>query len=322
MADYPAALTSLGELVQEARATDDPLAMLIADRVGAQAHHWAGDHERSRRLAERVLSHPAAAIPLVYAQVAVDRQVTMRVVLARIFWLQGQYDRAQELNEEALALAIQAGARAHAQVLAQSACLIAFWSGNIELASRRVATCMSLARQIGQLPLHILAQCFQVAVRELAERSNRLDADDAPMLVRPMEKRDREELATVCDYWLDAETIAAAERGQPGWCAAEVLRAAGELSLRRRSHEAQAEAESRFRRSLAIAASQGALTWELRAAISLGRLLKGQGRFAEAGDLIRPVLARIVTKQAIADVTEARLLLSSLQRAEGARRSA
>src|SRR5262249_1790011 len=95
MTDYAAALSSACELTQEARATDDPLAMLIADRVGAQVHHWAGDHERSRKLAERVLGHPAAAIPLIYSQMGIDRQVSMRVVLARIFWLQGQYDRAQ-----------------------------------------------------------------------------------------------------------------------------------------------------------------------------------------------------------------------------------
>src|SRR5262249_172784 len=52
-ADYPTALSSARELTLEARATDDPLAMLIADRVGAQVHHYAGDHEQSRKLAER-----------------------------------------------------------------------------------------------------------------------------------------------------------------------------------------------------------------------------------------------------------------------------
>src|SRR5262249_31834023 len=161
----------------------------------------------------------------------IDRQVSMRVVLARIFWLQGQYDRAQELTEEALTLAAQAGSNAHAQTLAMSGCMIAFWSGNIELARQRVARLVSMTRQNGQLSFYTLARCFQVAVSELAERSNRLDVCDAPMLVRPVEKRHREELATVCDYWLDAETIAAAERSPHGWCAAEVLRAAGELSL-------------------------------------------------------------------------------------------
>ncbi len=315
MADYTAALGSVCELTREARATDDPLAMLIADRVGAQVHHYGGNHEQSRKLAERVLRHPAAVIPLVYAQVAVDRQVSMRVVLARISWLQGQYDRAQELTEEALALASQAGPNAQAQTLALLGCQIAFWSGDIALASQRVARLVSLTRQNGQLSLYTLAQCFQVAVSELAERSNRPDFCDTPMLVCPVENRHREELATVCDYWLDAETIAAAERSPHGWCAAEVLRAAGELSLRRRAPDCEADAESRFRQSLAIAVSQGAVTWELRTATSLGRLLQGQGRLEEARDLIGPVLARIVTKQAIADVTEARLLLSCLHRA-------
>jgi predicted ATPase/DNA-binding winged helix-turn-helix (wHTH) protein len=312
-ADYPAALNTLREMEQEARATDDPLALLITDKMGAQVHHWSGRHEQSRKLAERVLGHPAAAIPLAYAQMGMDRQLSMRVVLSRVFWLQGQYDRARELDEEAHTLAAQVGGNAQVQTLSLSGCQIAFWSGDIELANQRVAKLVSLTRRNGQLALYTLARCFQVAVSELAERSNRLDVGDAPMLVRPVENHHRDELATICDYWLDAETIAAAERSPHGWAAAEVLRAAGELSLRRRLPNCQADAESRFRRSLAIARSQGALTWELRTAISLGRLLKGQGRLGEAGDLIGPVLARIATKQAIADVTEARLLMASLQ---------
>ena len=320
MADYSAALNTAHALAQEARATDDPLAMLVADRVRAQVYHYAGDHDEARKLAERLLRHPAVAIPLVYAQIGIDRQVSMRVMLARIFWLQGHYDRAQELNDEALALAAQAGPYALVQVLALSGCQIAFWSGNLVLASQRVERLVSLTRQNGQLSLHTLARSFHVVVSELAEQSNRVDVGDAPMLVRPAEMRHREELSTICDYWLDAETIASAERSPHGWCAAEVLRAAGELSLRHRSPGCHTEAETRFRRSLAIAASQGALTWELRAVISLGRLLKGQGRLAEASDLIRPVLARIVTTQAIADVTEARLLMSSLQREQEKRR--
>ena len=61
--------------------------------------------------------------------------------------------------------------------------------------------------------------------------------------------------------------------------------------------------------------------WELRQPGSF-RLLKGKGRFAEARDLIRPVLARIVARQPVADVTEARLLLSSLQHTEPGRLTA
>lgn len=316
MADYAAALSFHSEMSQEARATDDPLAMLIADRVGAQVHHYAGYHEQARKFAERVLRHPAAAIPLIYSQMSIDRRVSMRVVLARVSWLQGEYERAQELSDEALSLASQLGANAHAQTLALAGCMIAFWSGNIELARERVEILASLTRKNGQLSVHTLARCFQVAVSELAERSDRPYAYDAPVLVRPVARRHREELVSVCDHWLDAEMIAAAERSPHGWCAPEILRAAGELSLRGRSPNCQADAESRFRRSLAIAVSQGAVTWQLRAAISLGRLLIGQKRFAEAGDLIRPALARIVTKLDVADITEARVLLSSLQSAQ------
>ena len=320
MADYSAAVNTTNELVQEARATDDPMAMLVADRVRAQVYHYAGNHDEARKVAERVLRHPAAAIPLVYAQMGIDRQISMRVMLARILWLQGHYDRAQELNDEALTLAAQAGPYALVQALALSGCQLAFWSGDILLASQRVDRLVSLTRQNGQLSLYTLARSFHVAVSELSKQSHHAEVGDPPMLVRPAGRRQREELSTVCDYWLDAETIAAAERSPHGWCAAEVLRAAGELALRHRLPDCHTVAEARFRRSLAIAAAQGAVTWELRAAISLGRLLKVQGRNSEATDLVRPLLARIVTTRTIGDVTEARLLVSSLQPEQDGRR--
>src|SRR5262249_13137067 len=46
-ADFTAALSSVCEMAQQARATDDPLALLIADKFAAQVHHWAGKHEQA-----------------------------------------------------------------------------------------------------------------------------------------------------------------------------------------------------------------------------------------------------------------------------------
>jgi hypothetical protein len=46
------------------------------------------------------------------------------------------------------------------------------------------------------------------------------------------------------------------------------------------------EAESRFRRALAIARRQGARSLELRVALSMGRLRQKQGRRAEACELL------------------------------------
>ena len=48
-------------------------------------------------------------------------------------------------------------------------------------------------------------------------------------------------------------------------------------------------AEELYRKALTIAGSRGPRLWELRAAASLARLCRDQGRRAEARDLLAPV---------------------------------
>src|SRR5262252_7390716 len=60
----------------------------------------------------------------------------------------------------------------------------------------------------------------------------------------------------------------------------------GQLLLRQGHPEA---AEELYRKALSIAKEQAAKLWELRAAASLARLRRDQGRRAEARDLLAPV---------------------------------
>ena len=65
------------------------------------------------------------------------------------------------------------------------------------------------------------------------------------------------------------------------WLMPEALRIEGEAMLL--SDEVDTAAvENRFARSLDVARQQGALSWELRTATSLARLLRDQGRPADA----------------------------------------
>ena len=51
----------------------------------------------------------------------------------------------------------------------------------------------------------------------------------------------------------------------------------------------QAAAEQSYRQALAVAQRQSAKLFELRAATSLGRLWRDQGKRAEARDLLKPI---------------------------------
>ena len=64
---------------------------------------------------------------------------------------------------------------------------------------------------------------------------------------------------------------------------AEVYRAAGEIALKSRESDA-AKAEAYFERALSVARQQQAKSWELRAAMSLARLWRDQGKRDEARD--------------------------------------
>jgi predicted ATPase len=68
----------------------------------------------------------------------------------------------------------------------------------------------------------------------------------------------------------------------------DLRRLEGELRLCQDPADAQ-EAEACFQRAVEIARTQGAKSWELRAATSLARLWRKQGKRAEARDLLAPV---------------------------------
>jgi predicted ATPase len=99
------------------------------------------------------------------------------------------------------------------------------------------------------------------------------------------------------------------EQSGQRWCEAEIQRSKGEL-LARFCDASQAEAC--LQRSLATARRQGARLWELRAACSLGRLWRDQGRPDDARDLLRPIHRWFSEGFDTADLREATALLDAL----------
>jgi predicted ATPase len=71
-------------------------------------------------------------------------------------------------------------------------------------------------------------------------------------------------------------------------------------------------AEELYCKALSIAEEQGAKLWELRAAASLARLRRDQGRDAEARDLLAPVYGWFTEGFNTPDLKEAKALLDEL----------
>jgi DNA-binding winged helix-turn-helix (wHTH) protein/predicted ATPase/class 3 adenylate cyclase len=113
-----------------------------------------------------------------------------------------------------------------------------------------------------------------------------------------------EERATQLD-----QALQLVERTGERWFAAELDRQRGRLLLRQGHPEA---AEKLYRNGLSIAREQEAKLWELRAAASLARLWRDQGRGAVARDLLAPVYGWFTEGFATPDLKAAKMLLDEL----------
>ena len=92
---------------------------------------------------------------------------------------------------------------------------------------------------------------------------------------------------------------------------AELHRIRGEVLLA----QDEAAAEASFERALSIARRQSAKLWELRAAVSLARLWRDQGRNDKATDLLAPVYGWFTEGFATPDLQSAKELLDMLRSA-------
>jgi predicted ATPase len=105
--------------------------------------------------------------------------------------------------------------------------------------------------------------------------------------------------------------MTAVETTKERWSEAEVYRTAGEIALLPPAPDA-VKAETYFERALAVAREQQAKSWELRAAMSMARLWRDQGKRQQARDLLAPVYGWFTEGFDTLDLKEAKVLLDGL----------
>ena len=88
-------------------------------------------------------------------------------------------------------------------------------------------------------------------------------------------------------------------------------RIAGEIALKSLAPDAE-KAEKYFDRALAVARQQQTKSWELRAAMSLARLWRDQGKPQQARELLAPVYGWFTEGFDTLDLKEAKALLDEL----------
>jgi predicted ATPase len=307
----------------------DPNYRLVGERMMAVSQHYLGDHSSARRHLERVLAEYVfsdSTSPVLRFQYRLH--VAARVLLAWTLWLQGFPDQALRAAENSVEDACGANHVLSLCYALAQACAIALLAGDLDAAESY------LRMLVDQSARHSLP--FWAAVGSgnrgvlLIKRG---DLDAGLRLLRagdfglgegrvgwrkiafctvPGEALGR--TGQIGDGLILVEAaIDHCEHTEERWLFAELLRVKGELLLLQGGSSAAAGAEDHFRQALDWARRQGALSWELQAATSLARLLRDQGRPADAMALLGPVYDRFTEGFKTADLKAAKALLDAVQ---------
>ena len=309
--------------------SNDPVDLVMGNRILATALHYIGDQKNARLHIDRVIEHLAAlAQQPQIVRLRFDMRVSTHYFQARILWLQGIADRALRVVEHNVEEGRSIGhALSFCSVLGQGACPIAFLAGDFDVAARYGAMLLDHTERHPMRLWQLWARCFNGMVmaqrgevtagldvlrRELEQAG---DAKFLPRFLLPLGQlaaclgeagEITEGLAIVDD------ALARCKARAEGWYLAELMRIRGELLLLEGAPAASSAAEDHYQQGLDLAQRQGALSWELRCATSLARLWRDQARSDEARPLLASVYDRFTEGFATADLRTAKALLDDL----------
>ena len=105
--------------------------------------------------------------------------------------------------------------------------------------------------------------------------------------------------------------MTAVETTNERWYEPEINRIKGEIALKL-PQLGSVQAGAYFERALTVARTQQAKSWELRAAMSMARLWRDQGKPQQARDLLAPVYGWFTEGFNTSDLKEAKALLDTL----------
>jgi predicted ATPase len=302
----------------------------VGDRMIGCLQHLMGDQAGARKHTEQMLANfiPPEQRSHDHIRFQYDQRVAARTVLARVLWLQGFPDQAMRIAKNAVE---EAGTTHHAlslcYALAHAACPTMLWVEDLASAEADIAMLLDLSTRHALPSWGALGRAFQglLAIR-------RGDVDPGLRLLRAsfdefggamadwLSVMFLSELAAglgnigqITDGLMAAEqAIERAEQTEARWLLPESLRIKGKLLLLQAADGATVAGEAHFRQALACARGQGALSWELRAALSYARSQGTQGHPRQAKQILAPVYDQFTEGFGTADLRAARAMLDAL----------
>ncbi|MBB3465193.1 ATP-binding protein [Rhizobium sp. BK377] len=313
-----------------AERTGDPAITLITDRLLGSALHFGDDQSQARRHLERVLGNDVILKDQRYTiWLQLDQHAVAQAMQARVLALQGLFDQALVTARESIESAANRRPLIY-EVLRLAAVPVALMAGDLDAAEHAVQRLLGLASAGSaafwvnaahclNAKLHIQRGDLDKGVSLLTTALNHCDSTGwtvwYPEFLGALAtglaglNRTDEASATI------DRALAWSERGGETYYVGELLRIKGQLALQSLT-QPHSLAEECFNKAISLSRVQGALTWELRASMSLARLHIGQNRRDLARRVLAPVYDRFTEGFDTADLSAARLLLGSLSSPE------
>ncbi len=327
--EFAVALQLAKQFCSLAARSNNPADRQVGDRMMGAALHFLGDQVGARRHIEHMLARyvaPAHRSHVVRFQF--DQRLTAQITLARVLWLQGLGDQAMRtldrMVEAALALDHTLSL---CNALAQAACPVALLAGDWAAGERFTTLLLERTARHGLEVWRVYGSGFQgqleIARGDPDSGLRRLSAVVAELRDAGFVQYQTAFLGALAAGLIDIgdwaragatveEAQAQIQRTEERWFEAELLRLKAEIALRQGRPNVGSAAEEDLRAALDSARRQGALAWELRAATSLARWRRDQGRLGEARALLAPVYDRFTEGFQTLDLLRAKALLDEL----------
>ena len=327
-----APLREIAELVlREVEGRPASAEAVVGFRINGATEWFAGNFTAARAFLERArdIFDPQRHSDHAF-RFAQDIGVSIASYLALVLWVLGEVDQARAVAEEGVARAIRTG---HAGTIGYAH----FHFAVFEMLRRSISASASHIEALVNISRTHEMEMWTAYGKFLAPWSRRgADGTDAvlaemrdglaalreqslsnyvPFLTTVLAEAEvqageaEQALATIADV------IGDTERSGQRWFAAETHRIRGDILLKRDAVNT-APAEEAFLTAIAVAQQQKAKSFELCAALSLGRLYQSTGRPADAHAPLASALEGLVPTSEMPEIGEAQALLAVLERDE------
>ncbi|WP_183257443.1 winged helix-turn-helix domain-containing protein [Bradyrhizobium sp. CIR48] len=322
--DFHGALDTSEQAEGVARKLNDSAATLNVDWMRGVAHHLIGNQDKAVRFCESAMVHNPGSQRLNIGHLGYDDRIVALVALARGLWLTGRPERAIEVARYTVR---------EAELLEQPLTLgisliwtiyVFLWVG--DWASAEIL----IERLIDHSARHFLGPYHAVGIGQKGELL--LRRGDVAAGIEHLRRSQATLYATrhriMTTVFATALAEGLASQNQPDEALQTINEAIAQIPDHGESFDMPemlrikgdilagsgnaVEAEGTLRKSLDLSRRQSAVGWELRGAISLGRIWERAGKAADASALLSPLVARYQEGLQTRDLIAARELLGTL----------